>query len=171
MEKRSKRIIILLAGMCLWIFYVFQEEMARYALYTIFSFGTHELASGIPFLCIGVAAIWSGFLMVKVVKRQCDRSDKIFIVVLLAMMFWVGRHIYMENHRGVILDTVTVQSVDREKEEIVIRSSKGETFTLQSPEVINRMIKTDGQKYVITYDEHADSSGIRKLQTMALPNN
>lgn len=109
--------------------------------------------------------------MVKVVKRQCDRSDKIFIVVLLAMMFWVGRHIYMENHRGVILDTVTVQSVDREKEEIVIRSSKGETFTLQSPEVINKMIKTDGQKYVITYDEHADSSGIRKLQTMALTNN
>ena len=171
MEKKNKRIIILLAGMCLWIFYVFQEEMARYALYTIFSYGTHELASCIPMLCIGVAAIWCGFLMVKVVKRQCDRSDKIFIVILLAIIFWVGRHIYRENHIGRGFDTVTVQSVDMEKNEIVIRNSKGQTLTLQSIEMINGMIETDGQEYFITYDEHADSSGIRKLQTMTLVKN
>ena len=42
-------------------------------------------------------------------------------------------------------------------------------MTLQSPELVNRIIETDGQKYIIQYDDN--SSGIRKLRTISLPEN
>ena len=83
MQKRNKRAFIPLCGVCLWIFYVFQEELARYGLYTIISYNMHELAFVIPFLCMGTAVIWCGYLLAKAVKRKCDRQDKDFVGI-----FW-----------------------------------------------------------------------------------
>ena len=73
MEKQSKRIIVLLSGIYLWIFFIFQEELSRYGLYTLTSYNVHEIASFIPFLCVGTAIIWCGYLIVKVAKRQAER--------------------------------------------------------------------------------------------------
>lgn len=38
MEKRSKRAVVLLCGIGLWIFYLFQQELAEHGLYTIISY-------------------------------------------------------------------------------------------------------------------------------------
>ena len=43
MEKRSKRAVVLLCGIGLWIFYLFQQELAEHGLYTIISYNVHEL--------------------------------------------------------------------------------------------------------------------------------
>lgn len=75
MEKRSKRAVVLLCGIGLWIFYLFQQELAEYGLYTIISYNVHELASVIPFLCMGTAVIWCGYLLVKAAKKKCDGQE------------------------------------------------------------------------------------------------
>ena len=64
--KYGKRAIVVLAGIWLWTFYIFQEELSRYGLYTIISYNIHEIASVIPFLCIGIAAACAISFMISV---------------------------------------------------------------------------------------------------------
>ena len=163
MEKQSKRIIVLLSGICLWIFFIFQEELSRYGLYTLTSYNVHEIASFIPFLCVGTAIIWCGYLIVKVAKRQAERYDLFFMVILLLIIFLMGRYIYRWSHTGSVSVIATVESVDKMSGEIVI--------TLQSSEMINGMLETDGKKYLITYDANMNSAGTQRVHMIALPEN
>ena len=139
MGKYGKRAIVVLAGIWLWIFYIFQEELSRYGLYTIISYNIHEIASVIPFLCIGIAAV-----------------------------ILIGLYI-KENSKGTTTVIASVESVDDQNGEIIIIDAAGQKITLQSPELVNRIIETDGQKYIIQYDDN--SSGIRKLRMISLPEN
>ena len=139
MGKYGKRAIVVLAGIWLWIFYIFQEELSRHGLYTIISYNIHEIASVIPFLCIGIAAV-----------------------------ILIGLYI-KENSKGTTSVIASVESVDDQNGEIIIIDAAGQKITLQSPELVNRIIETDGQKYIIQYDDN--SSGIRKLRMISLPEN
>ena len=171
MEKQSKRIIVLLAGICLWIFFIFQEGLSRYGLYTLTSYNVHEIASFIPFLCVGTAIIWCGYLIVKVAKRQAERYDLFFMVILLLIIFLMGRYIYRWSHTGSVSVIATVESVDKMSGEIVIKNTDGQTTTLQSSELINGMLETDGKKYLITYDANMNSAGTQRVHMIALPEN
>lgn len=168
MEKRNKRAAILLCGVCLWIFYVFQEELARYGLYTIISYNMHELASVIPFLCMGTAVIWCGYLLVKAVKRKCDRQDKVFAGILLAVIFLLGYSIYQETAAVSITAVSSVESVDRQEGELVIKDAEGETVILESPELVNGMIETDGTEYLITYEWDGKTSEARRVRMISV---
>lgn len=139
MGKYGKRAIVVLAGIWLWIFYIFQEELSRHGLYTIISYNIHEIASVIPFLCIGIVAV-----------------------------ILIGLYI-KENSKGTTTVIASVESVDDQNGEIIIIDAAGQKITLQSPELVNRIIETDGQKYIIQYDDN--SSGIRKLRMISLPEN
>ena len=168
MGKYGKRAIVVLAGIWLWTFYIFQEELSRYGLYTIISYNIHEIASVIPFLCIGIAAVWFVYLLVKVIKKESDRYDLVFLIILLAAVILIGLYI-KENSKGTTTVIASVESVDDQNGEIIIIDVAGQKMTLQSPELVNRIIETDGQKYIIQYDDN--SSGIRKLRTISLPEN
>lgn len=171
MEKQSKRIIVLLSGICLWGFFIFQEELSRYGLYTLISYDVHEIASIIPAVCIGTAIIWCGYLMVKVIKRQGCRDDLIFMMILLVIIFLLGHFIYRTSHSGSVSVISEVESIDRVNGEIVIKNIEGQLMTLQSPELINGLLETDGQKYLITYDAKVNSEGKRRVQMIALSEN
>lgn len=163
MEKRNKRAVILLCGVCLWIFYVFQEELARYGLYTIISYNMHELASVIPFLCMGTAVIWCGYLLVKAVKGKSDRQDKVFAGILLAVIFLLGYSIYQETAAASITVVSSVESVDMQEGKLVIKDDDGEKVTLESPELVNGMIETDGTEYLITYEWNGKTSELQGI--------
>lgn len=169
MEKQSKRVIALLSGICLWIFFIFQEELSYYGLYTIVSYSLHEIASLIPLLCIGTAIIWCGYLMVKLVKRQGDRYDMFFMMILLVIIFFLGRYIYWWSDISSVSDVATIERVDRVSGEITIKNTEGQSLTLQSPELINRLLETDGQEYLITYDANINSEGKQRVQMITLP--
>lgn len=169
MGKYGKRAIVILAGICLWIFYIFQEELSRYSLYTVISYNIHEIASVIPFLCIGIAAAWCVYLFVKVIKKQSDRYDHGFLMILLAAVILMGLYIYKENSVVRITVIASVESVDEQNGEIVIIDKEGQKMTLQSPDLVNRIIETDGQKYLMEYD--INFSGTRKLRMISLPEN
>ena len=106
MGKYGKRAIVVLAGIWLWTFYIFQEELSRYGLYTIISYNIHEIASVIPFLCIGIAAVWFVYLLVKVIKKESDRYDQVFLIILLAAVILIGLYI-KENSNNHVLYRVT----------------------------------------------------------------
>lgn len=163
--------IALLSGICLWIFFIFQEELSYYGLYTIVSYSVHEIASFIPFFCIGTAVIWCGYLMVKLVKRQGDRYDMFFMMILLVIIFFLGRYIYWWSHISSVSVVATIERVDRVNGEIVIKDTEGQSLTLQSPELINGILETDGQKYLITYNVNMNSEGEQRVNMITLPEN
>lgn len=163
MEKRNKRAVLLLCGVCLWIFYVFQEELASYGLYTIISYNMHELASVIPVLCMGTAVIWCGYLLAKAVKRKCDRQDKVFAGILLAVIFLLGYSIYQETAAVSITVVSSVESVDMQEGKLVIKDDDGEKVTLESPDMVNGMIETDGTEYLITYEWNGKTSELQGI--------
>lgn len=52
MTKNMKRIIGLSAGFLLWAFFIIQEEFAFYGIYSLISYGVHEISSLIPLVCL-----------------------------------------------------------------------------------------------------------------------
>lgn len=166
MEKRSKRAVVLLCGIGLWIFYLFQQELAEHGLYTIISYNVHELASAIPLLCMGTAVIWCGYLLVKAAKKKCDGQDKIFVGILLVIIFLLGHYVYQEASGVSVTVAATVESVDMQKGEIVIKDPEGKAVTLESPELVNGMIETDGQEYLITYEQNGETSELQQISSL-----
>lgn len=112
--------------------------------------------------------MWFVYLLVKVIKKESDRYDQVFLIILLAAVILIGLYI-KENSKGTTTVIASVESVDDQNGEIIIIDVAGQKMTLQSPELVNRIIETDGQKYIIQYDDN--SSGIRKLRTISLPEN
>ena len=60
----------------------------------------------------------------------------------------------------------TVESVDMQKGEIVIKDPEGKAVTLESPELVNGMIETDGQEYLITYEQNGETSELQQISSL-----
>ncbi|HJD47896.1 MAG TPA: hypothetical protein H9909_13730 [Candidatus Mediterraneibacter norfolkensis] len=160
--------LFFLMALCLWIFYVFQQEMAKYSLYTIVSYNVHEAATFIPLILITAALIWFGYLMVKAVKRQCDRYDFFFLLVLLLTVILLGRYVCCDMIQGSAHVVASVNNVDEQKGEIEIKIEDGQTLVMESPEIVNRMIETDGTKYWISYSWNAGTPEKRTITSIAI---
>lgn len=159
MEKKYRRIIAVLLGVCLWIFYIFQEEMADYGLYTLFSYRVHEIASLIPYAALGVSVIWAVCLLARIARRDADRADKIFFAVLLILSLAQRDQIWKRETSAVTV--AVVESVDDRRGTLRIRVGKEETVVLEAPEIVRDMVETDEQEYLITYtfDERLPGTG------------
>lgn len=162
MEKQSKRIIVILSGLCLWIFFIFQEEMANYGIYTLVSYSLHEAASLIPLLSIGVTAAWAGYLLTCIVKKRSDRSDKIFAAVLLVLVVLQGCYLHHVSNACTSTAFVTVESINEHQGEIVVvgvdgYACAGHRMVLKAPMLAYHMMETDGQTYLITYGHHKNN--------------
>ena len=156
MIKKSKRIIILLSGLCLWVFYIFQEEMANYGIYTLVSYSLHEVASLIPILSVGITTAWAVYLLVCIVKKKSDQSDKIFVAVLLALVILQGCYLHHVSNIYTTTALVTVESINEQQGVIVAVGVDGYTdaghkIVLKAPILAYHMMETDGQTYYITY--------------------
>lgn len=168
MEKSSRRTIALLSGIFLWVFYIFQDEMANYGMYTVCSYRMHELASIIPFLCIGVTIGWSIYLVVRTLKKKSDKADKIFVMILLALVLFQGCYIHQMYQLVSTAVVATVESVDEQQEEIVIKVDSGQTVTLESPMLVNKMVETNGREYLVTYTWHKGKPSEGKLHMISI---
>lgn len=156
MAKQSKRIIILLFGLCLWTFFIFQEEMANYGIYTLVSYSLHEIASLIPFISIGFTAAWAIILLIRIVKKKYDPSDKIFAAVLLALVILQGRYLHQLSNICTTTALVTVESINEQQGEILVVGVDGHTdaghkIVLKAPMLAYHMMEIDGRTYCITY--------------------
>ena len=57
-------------------------------------------------------------------------------------------------------------SVDMQKGEIVIKDPEGKAVALESPELVNGMIETDGQEYLITYEQNGETSELQQISSL-----
>lgn len=161
-EKQSKRIIILLSGLCLWIFFLFQEELANYGIYTLVNYSLHEAASLIPFLSIVLTAVWAASLLIGIAKKRLDQSDKIFAAVLAALVILQGCYLHHASNTCTTTVFVTVESIDEQQGEIVAvgvdgYAGAGCQIVLKAPMLAYHMMETDGQTYYITYGHHKNN--------------
>lgn len=162
MKKQSKRIIVILSGLCLWIFFIFQEEMANYGIYTLVSYSLHEAASLIPFLSIGLTAAWAAYLLICVVKKTSDRSDKIFAAVFLALVVLQGCYLHHVSNACTSTAFVMVESINERQGEVVAvgvdgYADAGHRMVLKAPMLACHMLETNGQTYLITYGHHKNN--------------
>lgn len=162
MGKQGKRITVILSGLCLWIFFIFQEEMANYGIYTLVTYSLHEAASLIPLLSIGLTAAWAVYLLICIAKKTSDRSDKIFAAVLLALVVLQGCYFHRVSNTCTSTVFVTVESINERQGEIVAISvdgyaDAGHRMVLKAPMLAYHMMETDGQTYLITYGHHKNN--------------
>ena len=162
MIKQCKRIIILLSGLCLWVFYIFQEEMANYGIYTLVSYSLHEIASLIPLLSAGMTTAWAVYLLVCIVKKKSDHSDKIFVAILLALIILQGCYLHHVSNICTTTALVTVESINEQQGEIVAIGVNGYTaagrrVVLKAPMLAYNIMETDGQTYCITYGHNKNN--------------
>lgn len=150
-EKWYKRVIILLAGLCLWICYIFEQALSRYAVYTVVSYNVHEIMSFIPFLLLGVTAVWLCYLVFSVLKKKGNSSDKIFAVFLLLIVILQGSYIYNQTTADGNTAVMTVKDVNEESMEITAEDREGQLITLKSPMLVNNLVEADGKEYLIQY--------------------
>lgn len=162
MTKQSKRIIVLLSGVCLWIFYLFQEEMANYGIYTLVNYSLHEAASLIPYLSIGLTTAWAVYFLVCVVKKKLDQSDKLFAAVLLFLVILQGGYLHHVSNICTSTLVVTIESINEQQGEIVAvgvdgYGGAGKQIVLKTPMLAYHMMETDGQEYYITYGHNKNN--------------
>lgn len=165
MEKRSRRIIALLCGICLWIFYIFQEEMANYGMYTVISYQMHEIASIIPILLMGATIGWFIYILYKMIKKKSDGADKVFIIILLGLVLLQGSYVRQMSKQVTTTTLVVIERIDGENNRIIVQNEDlSLRVKLESPMLVNDMLETDGQKYLVTYVWHEGKPNEGKLQ-------
>lgn len=147
--RPERRLIILLAGLCLWIFYIYEKELAYYGIYSICSYQVHEAASVIPYLTIVVSAVWFVITGISCLRKKNEKSEWAWLIGILAVLLIQGYYIY--SHYTVSVHVVgTVESVDDVNEKITVVTEAGESMTLSSVSFINNLVETD-REYLITY--------------------
>ena len=148
-NTKAKRIIIILIGVCLWTFYILQNELANYGIYSVVSYQIHEIASIIPVVCICGSVIWFVRLLYTSIKKKS--SDILFAIVLLCIILLQGIYLHsMSKHSTT--SVVKIVSVDEMQNRLVVEQvESGKVIELESLMLVNNMVELEGQTYLVTY--------------------
>ena len=159
---KDKGVLIIIIGIILWMAYLYDSDMSRYGIYTIFSYNTHELLSIIPLLSIIITGVWILYLVIKFIREKSIKSHKLFCIFLIVL--FIGQTMYIIN-RNQTVTTSFVTSIDRintDKMEIVINTDKYD-LALDCPMIVLDLLKTDGTEYGITYEWNKKNPSYGKL--------
>ncbi|MBE5966111.1 MAG: hypothetical protein E7255_03990 [Lachnospiraceae bacterium] len=165
-EKSSRSITTILIGLILWFLYICDSEMARYGIYTIFSYNVHEILSGIPYLCFLFTGGWLLVLITRSVHGKNIKSNLLLLVLLF--VFCVAQFIYIHNQsQKVYTDCIaSIKNIDTQKLEIEIDTGE-RTITLDCPMLLIDILKTDGTEYVILYEWSKSKPNYGKLSMVS----
>lgn len=160
-------ILIILIGLIFWIFYLFDSEMSRYGIYTMFSYRTHELLSGVPLLCLIITICWLIFILASIVRKTYYKSN-VFLHILLLVLFFAQINYIHSQSQIINTSCITgIESMDKQNFTMVINSGD-KSITLEYPMLLQDFLKTDGTEYGITYEWSRANPNSGKL-TMVQP--
>lgn len=171
MNKTAKRVIGILVMLLLWVFFIFQEEMAFYGIYSLINYSVHEISTFIPYLCMAVIFVWLIATIIRMIKKQADKNDKIFVVVLIAFLVMHMGFFYNQIQNATTTSVVTVESVDLQKGTITVSNETeydNYTIELDAPELVINMVEINDQKYIVTYQHKLENINEGKLSTIKL---
>ncbi len=143
MREKIITALALIIGLILWILYLCDSEMSRYGIYTIFSYNTHEIMALIPFLGIIITAIWFIYKLIKILKEKNIKSHLLLVILLIALCVIQTKYILNTSQKVVTSFVTSVERIETDKMSIVINSN-GNDLTLECPQVVLEMFKTDG---------------------------
>lgn len=171
MNKTAKRVIGILVMLLLWVFFIMQEEMAFYGIYSLINYSVHEISTFIPYLCMAVIFVWLIATIIRMIKKQADKNDKIFVVVLIAFLVIHMGFFYNQIQNATTTTVVTVESVDLQKGTITVSNETeydNYTIELDAPELVINMVEINDQKYIVTYQHKLENINEGKLSTIKL---
>lgn len=172
MNKNSKRIIGVLVILVFWVFFLFQEEMAFYGIYSLINYNVHEASTIIPYLCLAVIFIWIVDTIIRIIKRKSDKKDKYFAVVLVVLLILNIGYFYNQIQYATTTTVATVECVDLENNTITIKNHIDENnenmIVLDSPELVINMVEIKSQIYTVTYQHKIDNFNEGKLSMIKL---
>lgn len=162
MEEKNKSILILIIGIIVWMAYLYDSDMSRYGMYTIFSFNAHEVISVIPSLSIIITAVWILALVTKIIRGKSIKSHKFFCILLIALL--IPQTMYITNKKQTVTTSfiTSIDRINRNKMKIVVKTDKCD-LTLDCPMIVLDLLKTDGTKYGITYEWNKKDPSYGKL--------
>lgn len=171
MNKTAKRVIGILVMLLLWVFFIFQEEMAFYGIYSLINYSVHEISTIIPYLCMAVIFVWLIATIIRMIKKQADKNDKIFVVILIAFLVMHMGFFYNQIQTATTTTVVTVESVDLQNGTITVSNETeydNYTIELDAPEFVINMVEVNNQKYIVTYQHKLENTNEGKLSTIKL---
>ncbi len=165
-EKNSKNIIAILIGLILWFIFICDFEMARYGIYTIFSYNVHEILSAIPYLCFLFTVCWLLVLFLRIVRDKKIKSNWLLLVILLVFSVAQFSYIHNQSKKVSITCVASIKSIDPRKLEIEIDTDE-KIITLDCPMLLIDILKTDGTEYLITYEGSKSNINYGKLSMIS----
>lgn len=171
-NTKAKRIIIILIGICLWVFYILQNELANYGIYNVVSYQIHEIASIIPGVSICGSIIWFVRLLYTFIKKK-ESSDIFFIVVLFCVILLQGSYLHSMSNEYSTTSVVKIMSVDEEQNSLIVEQvESGNVLELESLMLVNNMVELEGQTYLVTYswnEMNPNKGKLRMIEKISSP--
>jgi len=158
--KKALRIGIFLGILAFsWMFFLLEEELASYGIYTLIDYRIHEIAAIIPMLAIPATAIFLVIEFIAIVKKKGDKSSK-WLVLLFMCLIVLQSSWFVARADDVSTSVIgVVVEVDPAEGVIVIEKEYGEQkilAELEAPGTFCNMLEVE-ETYFFTYIHDKDS--------------
>ena len=166
--KKALRIGIFLGILAFsWMFFLLEEELAFYGIYTLVDYRVHEIAAIIPMLAIPTTIIFLVIEIVAIAKKKGDKSSKwlallfVCLIVLQSSWFIARADDVSTSVTGVVVEVDPAEGI------IVIEKTFGEQkilVELEAPGTFCNMLEV-GETYFFTYIHDKDTPHIGIMET------
>lgn len=166
--KKALRIGIFIGILAFsWMFFLLEEELAFYGIYTLIDYRVHEIAALIPMLAIPATVIFLVIEIASIVKKSGDKSSKWLVLLFVCLI--VLQSSWFVARADDISTSVTgiVVEVDPAEGIIVIEKAYGEQkilAELEAPSTFCNMLEV-GETYFFTYIHDKDTPHIGRMET------
>lgn len=159
---KYKSIVLLIIGMIFWMAYLYDQDMSRYGIYTLFNFNTHEVLSMIPLVSIVITAIWIVYLLIESFRERKIKSHKIFCIIFIVL--FITQTMYIKKLYQTFTTTIytSISKINKGTMEIIIDTDDYD-LTLDCPMIVLDLLKTDGTEYGIQYEFNEKNPSYGKL--------
>lgn len=156
-NKNRTLMISTLIGVTLWIVYIFENEMATYGIYTLVDYGTHEILSMVPFVCMITTSVFLLILVRDMVRNKQIKSNMVISILLSVVLFLQVQFLVEKLNTVSVITVAQVVSIDSQRKEITIANDDLGNVVLTCPMIIFELLEVD-KEYLITYEKNNQSS-------------
>lgn len=122
MNQCTKRIVGILVGLIAWWFFLMQEEFAFYGIYSVVSYGIHEVSILIPLTCLVATGIWIFKMVKQLIRKKATKIDKWFLALLLVLLLGQMGYFRVESQKISVTMIVTVENINQQEQTIIRHS-------------------------------------------------
>ena len=146
------------------------KPLAGLGNYRVFSYSFHELYSSGILLAPVLTIVWLVALTAKTKKEGAWRKNAVLLALLV--MLSAGQLLCLSRETANTVKVSGVKTVLEIPDEYhIIVQSGNRQVTLETNPQITKLLKTDGTKYLVVYDQRYMGADTGKLESIALAEN